>query len=258
MMRKPIRSLAVASATTLLIGLTYGCTHANLPASAPTDDGTTFGGAIDQAKKIAAEAPATAVDGSDGLFAERGPGDFVVYRFSGSYRKKPLLLREEVVARDGGLFVIDYTSRESALPGATEGKVAGETLRVHFNAGIGAKVEVLEVEKIVDGKETPALPADFDTMMGKTILAVDDNEATTAIESLDLDVGGTKLACEKTSYRVRVGAAAATMIVTQSKDFPWGDVAAEIVTKSGDVLYRAEVLSAGSAKSESSDPSIGY
>jgi hypothetical protein len=253
MMRNTLHTFLAASASSLLVGLTLGCTHAaNLPASTPTDDGTTFGGAIDQAKKIAAEAPATAVDGSDGLFAERGPGDFVVYRFSGSYRKKPLLLREEVVARDGGLFVIDYTTME--------GKTAGETLRVHFNAGIGAKVEVLEVARMVDGKESPALPADFDAMMGKTILAVDDNEATTAIVSLDVEVGGAKLACEQTSYKVRVGGAAATMIVTQSKDFPWGDVGAEIVTKSGDVLYRAEVLSAGRAEKDeaTSDPSIGY
>lgn len=244
------RFIPVASATTLLIGLSLGCTHAaNTATSTPTDDGT-FTSAITVAKKIAASAPATAVDGNDGLFAERRAGDFVVYRFSGAYRNKPLLLREEVVARDGGLFTIDYTTME--------GKAAGEKLRVRMNAGIGAKVEVLEVSRIVDGKEIPALNADFDAMMSKTILAVDDNEATTSIESLDMEVNGETFACEKTSYRVRVGSTAATMIVTQSKDFPWGDVAAEIVTKTGDVLYRAEVLSTGSAAKDEGVDDIGY
>lgn len=246
-----MRSTLVATATTVLIGLTFGCTHSPSTAiSTPTDDGQTITHAIDEAKKTAISAPATAVDGSDGLFAERAKGDFVVYKFSGTFRKKPLLLREEVVARDGGLFVIDYTTME--------GKAAGETLRVHLNAGIGAKVEVLEVARVVDGKEMPALPSDFDAMMGKTILAVDDNEATTSIESLDVEIAGESFACERTSYRVKVGDAAATMTVTNSKDFPWGDVAAEIVTKSGDVLYRAEVLSTGNASKDDVDPSIGY
>ena len=258
MMRPLLDRSAVALVATFVLSL--GCTHATTTApSAPAS--STFPAAMAEAKSLAAAAPATAVDGSDGLFAERHAGDFVVYKFSGSYRKAPLMLRERVVARDGGLFVLDYTMVDAD----GKGKKHAQTLRVHVNAGVGAKVEVLEVARVVDGKESAALGADFDAMMGKTILAVDDNEGTTAVESLTMDVGGESLACEKTSYRVTVGGAAAHMIVTQSQDFPWGDVAAEIVGGDGALLYRAEVVDAGNDAPEGAeapavaiDPAVGY
>jgi hypothetical protein len=229
------RTLPLAAAATLAV-LSFGCGRAaTKDASAPTNT-TVMSAAIDEAHDDLASAPAKALDGDDGRLGNRAPGDYVVYRFSGSFRKMPAQLTERVVAREGGLFVIDYT--------LVEGKNE-QTLRVHLNAGVGAWTEVLEVETIVKGVAQPALAKDFDAMMSKTILSVDDNEATTAVEEVTMDLGGKSLVCEKTSYKVKVGKDAATMVVTQSKDFAWGDVAAEIVSTSGTVLYRAEVLEMG-------------
>ena len=251
MMRKLLDQSAVALVVTFV--LSTGCTHAATALFA--SHGSTFPTAIAEAKSMATTVPATVVDGSDGLFAERHAGDFVVYKFSGSYRKAPLMLHELVVARGGGLFVLDYTMVDVD----SKGKRRAQTLRVHVNAGVGAKVEVLEVARIVDGKESPALADDFDAMMGKTILAVDDNEGTTAVESLTMRVGGEALTCEKTSYRVKVAGADARMVVTQSHDFPWGDVAAEIVSGDGAILYRAEVVDSGNDETAAtSDAVVGY
>src|SRR3954454_9622928 len=48
----------------------------------------------------------------DGHADPRKMGDFRVHRFSGSYRKSPLTLTEEVIARENGLWLIDYTFEE--------------------------------------------------------------------------------------------------------------------------------------------------
>lgn len=228
-----VAPLAIGAA---LAVFSFGCGRAATPeANAPTQ--TVMSAAASEAHDDLATAPAKALDGDDGILATRAPGDYVVYRFSGSFRKTQAELTERVVAREGGLFVIDYT--------LVEGKKE-QTLRVHLNAGVGAWTEVLEVESMVSGVAQPALSKDFDAMMSKTILSVDDNEATTSIEEVTLDLAGKPFACEKTSYRVKVGKDAATMVVTQSKEFAWGDVAAEIVSSTGTVLYRAEVLEMGS------------
>src|ERR1700689_4664136 len=42
----------------------------------------------------------------------RAPGDFVVYRFTGSFRKAPLTLTEKVVARSGAVLTIDFAATE--------------------------------------------------------------------------------------------------------------------------------------------------
>jgi hypothetical protein len=240
------RTLPLAAAAALAV-LSFGCGRAAThDATSPTSK-TVMSAAIDEAHDDLASAPAKALDGDDGILAQRAPGDYVVYRFSGSFRKTPAQLTERVVSREGGLFVIDYT--------LVEGKKE-QTLRVHLNAGVGAWTEVLEVESIINGVAQPGLTKDFDAMMSKTILSVDDNEATTSIEEVTMDLGGKSFSCEKTSYRVKVGKDVATMVVTQSKDFAWGDVAAEIVNANGTVLYRAEVLETGSDAKSTKPPGV--
>lgn len=215
-----------------------GCGATTTAPTTPHADSKMMPAALAEAEEAVASAPAKVAE-PDAQFATREAGDYVVYEFSGAFRKTPALLTEKVIAREGGLFVIDYT-----LADAKSGK-AESTLRVHLNAGAGASVTVLEVERMVNGEALPALAADFDALMSKTILTVDDNEAMTSVEETTIDVGGDALACEKTTYRVRVGKDEATMSVTQSKGFAWGDVAAEIRTKSGNLLYRAEIVESG-------------
>ena len=64
--------------------------------------------------------------------AARKPGDFVVYRFSGTFRKEPVVLTQRVVAREGSVVVIDATLEEGTKK---------QTLRLRMNdagAAIGA------------------------------------------------------------------------------------------------------------------------
>lgn len=243
-------SLLTLAAVTLGFGgllALAGCGVTKTAVTTPHEDSKMMPAALAEAEEAVASAPAKVAE-PDAQFATRDVGDYVVYKFSGAFRKTPALLTEKVIAREGGLFVIDYTFGDSK-----DAKNAS-TLRVHLNAGAGASVTVLEVEKMVNGNPQPALPSDFDALMAKTILTVDDNEAMTSTEETTLQIGGAELACEKTTYRVRVGKDEATMIVTQSKGFAWGDVAAEIRTKTGTMLYRAEIVDSGKGTPEAAAP----
>ena len=40
----------------------------------------------------------------------RKPGDFVVYRFSGSFRKEPLTIAQRVIDRQGSILTVDITA----------------------------------------------------------------------------------------------------------------------------------------------------
>ena len=91
---------------------------------------------------------------------------------------------------------------------------------------------------------------DNETMMEKTVLAADQNEEQLGTETTNVLLGGKTLSCKKTSYRVRVGKHEATMSTVASDAFPWGDVAGDITTLEGQVLYRVEVIDAGTRARE--------
>jgi hypothetical protein len=83
--------------------------------------------------------------------------------------------------------------------------------------------------------------------MAQTTLAADDNQGAIGSENVTVSVGGRDFPCTQTRYHVTVGKRAATMRTLSSGSFPWGDVGGEIVSDDGKVLYRAEVVEAGSA-----------
>jgi hypothetical protein len=182
--------------------------------------------------KSAAPIAATAAPGD-----ARAPGDFVVYRFSGSFRKDPITLTQRVVARQGQVLTVDVT--------AASGEQKRE-LRVTLDVAPG-KGEVLSVARLAGGVASPASPEAYDDLLAETTLAADQNEGLLGAEDVVLDVGGAPLPCHQESYRVRVGKRAATLRTLSSDGFAWGDVGGEITADSGKVLYRAEVLEAGHA-----------
>jgi hypothetical protein len=162
-------------------------------------------------------------------------GDYVVYRFSGSFRKgsgSPLVLTQRVLGREGNVLTLELVLEDGAKK---------ETLHIRKDKGD----EVLEVTR-VDAAVTRSATVDaYEAMMAKTILAADRNDGQLGIETTDVRVGGKSLRCKKTSYRVRVGTHDATMSTVESDAFPWGDVAGDITTLDGKVLYRVEVVDAG-------------
>jgi hypothetical protein len=170
-------------------------------------------------------------------------GDYVVYRFSGTFRKPtagtsaaPLTLTQRVLGREGNVLGLEIVLDDGTKK---------QTLRIQKDSTPGAAREVFDVVRVEAGHERPDTVEAYEAMMAKTVLAADENEAQLGTERTSILLGGKALTCTKTSYRVRVGTHQATMSTVQSDTFPWGDVAGDITTLEGQVLYRVEVIEAG-------------
>ena len=164
-------------------------------------------------------------------------GDFVVYRFTGSFHKTPVTLTEKVIARQGEVFTLDVTY--------DDGKTK-ESIRAHMKGESPARAEVVSVARLVRGIEQPASAALFDEIFTRVALVADQNEAQLGTESVKVEIAGHgAVACERATYRVKVGKDTATMRTLGSPSFVWGDVGAEITAASGKLIYKAEVVDAG-------------
>src|SRR5262245_46440837 len=207
------RTVLLAATISLL---SFGCSHSAQHAAndATHESWETYPGARVKTKKASArdEAPTAAPEAAAPV---RNAGDFVVYRFSGSFQKQPLTLTERVLAREGGLVLIELTLEEG-------GK--SQQLRVKMNDAPGASREVFGVTRIEGGVEAPATVAAYEAMMARTIVAADENEELLSSEDVDVQIGGTAVPCKATTYRVRIGKHTATMKTLESDTFAWGDV----------------------------------
>jgi hypothetical protein len=108
-MNRTLLTLATASIFAL------GCGRAALdqPAAAPAPAANEAAAATKAAAPAEAAKPAVGSEADPAAPpAARNPGDFVVYRFSGSFRSKPLTLTERVVARKGSVLTIDFVAAE--------------------------------------------------------------------------------------------------------------------------------------------------
>lgn len=160
----------------------------------------------------------------------RRVGDVVVHRFSGAYRKNPLVLTEKVVDKEGDNWVIDLALEET-------GKVS--RLRVRM----GREGTVIAASRVEGGKERPASLDDYGALVEKTLLAADVNEGLVGSERNTCLLGARELDCETKSYKVWLADKQATLKLTSSKDVPGQDVGGEITAQDGKLLYRAELVS---------------
>ncbi len=166
----------------------------------------------------------------------RAPGDFVVYRFSGKL-KKPMTLTERVVAQEGDSTAIDFTLEDGARV---------QTLRVRM-AGSPAEPKVQSAAWL-DGAIEGAVPAStFDALLARTVVAADRNDGLIGTERATVTVDGKAIPCTRKTFRVLVGRKSATMSTCENASFAWGDVAGEMRAADGTLLYKAEVVHAGSA-----------
>lgn len=167
----------------------------------------------------------------------RKVGDFQVHRFSGTYQKSPLTLTEEVVARENGLWVIDYTFEERT--GTTK-------LRVRFDPKTDS---VRRVSKFDGSQEHPVLISVFEKLIERTSFAADSNDGMLSSTRGTCLVGPSELDCETKSYKVAIGEQAAILNVSRSNSVPNGDVAGDIIGSDGAVIYRSELIEIGNTSS---------
>jgi len=164
-------------------------------------------------------------------------GDFQVHRFSGSYQKSPLTLTEEVIARENGLWVIDYTFEDQALT---------TKLRVRFDPRTDSVVKVSKF----DGSQEHSVPlATYEKLIARTSFAADSNDGMLAATHGTCLIGPNELDCETKSYKVLVAEKAAILSVSRTAGVPGGDIAGDIISSDGTVIYRSELIEMGNASS---------
>lgn len=162
-------------------------------------------------------------------------GDFVVYRFSGSYRDKPVMLTQKIVEHSDGIIMVDMTLVQP-----------GERLRLRVRMRDGERHgEVVSVAQLEGDHQIPFGIEAYEKLMNEIVLNADANEGEIGSTGVLVDVGSSELAAVQTSYRVRVGTHSAVMSMLASDGFAWGDVGAEIQTEDGKLLYKAEIVDMG-------------
>ncbi len=191
--------------------------------------------------QVASNAPSVATPSSavgEGTRTDsRKVGDFQVHRFSGSYQKSPLTMTEEVIAREAGLWVIDYTFEEQS--GTTK-------LRVRFDPRTDS---VAGVSKFDGSRELRVPLGTYEKLIERTSFAADSNDGLVSSTHGTCLVGPNELDCETKSYQVAVGGQVAILNVSQSASVPSGDLAGDIIASDGAVIYRSELIEMGNASS---------
>jgi hypothetical protein len=226
------RTLVAASTIALL---SLGCGHTTAPGVAAPPSPVA---AKPQLEVALPRAKTTAPPASPGLSLSE-PGDFVVYRFSGSYREAPVTLTQRVVGRENGLFILDVTiDREGGQ----------QRLRLRIGAEGERQGELVSVAELEGSVQRPFGVAAYEQLMNDIVLGADENVDQVSRADVTIDVAGHPVACTKTTYRVRVGAHEAYMTTISSPQFPWGHLGGDISTIDGKVLYKAEIVDAGDAR----------
>jgi len=162
----------------------------------------------------------------------REPGDYVTYRFSGSYRNAPVSLTRQVVERSDDRIVVDVTIDDGPLQHRLRLRVADDG-------------ELLSVAKLEGTVQRPFGILAYEMLMNEITLSADDNAGMVDSSNATLDIAGVPLAVTLTTYRVRVGEQDAILKTAVADQISFGDVGGEIRTVEGELLYQAEIVDIG-------------
>lgn len=168
--------------------------------------------------------------------AARAVGDYVVYRFTGSFRDHAATLTQRVLSRTGDHVLVAMTLDDGRTTETIEATVAD---------GAANRGEVLAVTRLEGERRVEGSLEDYDALLAKVTLAADQNEALLGTETRTVEISGTSLPCRTVTFRVKVGKRDALLETTESDAFAWGDVRGELRTPQGQLLYRAEVVELG-------------
>jgi hypothetical protein len=162
-------------------------------------------------------------------------GDYLVRVFTLPSRAR-VTVSERVVAVKDSSVVLEITREDGHK---------SRSIRVELDESPGRRGEVLSASVLRAGVEVPMGRAVYDALMSGTAFAADENEGQIESGSAKLDVRGHEVDCNETRFRVKVRGKEATMRTLELVNSPWGEVAAEVKTAQGRVLYRAEVVDVG-------------
>jgi len=172
------------------------------------------------------------------LSALARPGDFIVFRFSGSYRKAPITMTERVVARGDDKLTVDVD---------ITGDQHHEQLRLRLDDSATQHGKLISVARRNAGALEPFGVARYGKLMEDITLSADSNEGLIEYAEVTVDAGGHQLPCTRSSYKVHIGNRAAILQTLSSDAFPWGHAGGEIRGLDGSLLYRAELVDMGDA-----------
>jgi hypothetical protein len=172
----------------------------------------------------------------------KNPGDFVVTEIAQAGKKTPLVLTQRVISRDGNTMFVEYELKDGTK---------AETFRVRTEGE-----QIAEVTKVVGGVEHASTVAAYDAMMAKTIPNVTRNDGAIDSEPAEVSFGGKTATATRTSYKVAAAGKPATMTITQSDKFAWGDLEGEITDATGKTIYRARVVESGTGGGEKTSVAI--
>jgi hypothetical protein len=170
---------------------------------------------------------------TDPAVLPRVPGDFIVYRFTGSHLESPVILTQRVVARKASTLVVDQVIDDGREP---------IHLRLRVRDISEGNNEIISVARVVEGVQLPFGTATYEALMDRVLPPIEGTEQLLGSARAEVDVNGHVIECEKTAYRVHVGGQPAYLTVMQNPSFVWGDVGGEIRDGHGKLLYRAEVI----------------
>jgi hypothetical protein len=209
---------------------------------------TAFCAAACSAEQSAAVAPATATAAraeaplpvlAANPFAHK-VGDFTVHVVSGTFRKEAAVFTERVLARAGDGWLMEYKLEDNS---------GARSLR----ASVDGNGEVTHVALLDDGEEKPGTLADYEAFMASASLTPDENVGFTASSKGTCMVGPSELDCETKNYRVMLGEQVASLGITGSQAVPGMDLAGEITTADGTVIYRSVLIERGNEANQSDD-----
>ncbi len=163
----------------------------------------------------------------------RNVGDWVTTEFA--QNGKPITVQQRVLSRDGAASVVEVAIKD--------GKKM-QTFRIRTSS-TRAGEQITDVTKVDGAIEHATTMATYEAALQKTVPNVDRNDGVVDVEPVTLDIGASKVAAVRTTYKVVVAGKPATMSIVHSDAFAWGDLAGDIVSDSGKTLYTTRVVESG-------------
>ncbi|OGS51958.1 MAG: hypothetical protein A3J79_00815 [Elusimicrobia bacterium RIFOXYB2_FULL_62_6] len=171
-------------------------------------------------------------------------GDYVVYRYSGSYRPEPVILTEQVLSKNGNKLEI--------LVEWSSGKEARAWKQFVTDTPFNRKNNTVDRLVLLDGGKETELPnegnADLFKLYEGTFLIPQRPPHHVKERRERLKIGGTEYLCDVKEYDTKVLNKRAVMKSAECADFLWTHAGAEYRDLKGELIYGAEVLEHGRKK----------